>query len=321
MIRAALAALLSLAAFPAASDFVLRFPVDCDPGRSCHIQHLVDRDPTPETEDFTCGPLTYDGHKGTDIALPHLAEMARGVTVRAAADGTVAGVRDGMADRYFSPETAAELEGRECGNGVVVRHEDGWETQYCHLRQGSVAVQSGDRVTAGDVLGLIGLSGQTQFPHLHLSVRQDGKQVDPFSPHADSCGSGEPSLWDIDPIATPGGVIYAGFDTAVPEYDAIKAGTAHRAELSDTAPALVLFGFAYGSRAGDVVRLTIDGPTGMLLDQQVELTKAQAQFFRAGGKRLTKDAWPAGRYFGTVRLLRDGALIDSRSSTTEIRPD
>lgn len=321
MIRAALAALLSLAAFPAASDFVLRFPVDCDPGRSCHIQHLVDRDPSPGIQDFTCGPLTYDGHKGTDIALPHLTAMTRGVMVRAAAKGTVAGARDGMDDRVFTPESAAEIAGRECGNGVVIRHEDGWETQYCHLQRGSIAVRQGDKVDAGDVLGRIGLSGQTQFPHLHLSVRRNGAQLDPFAPEANRCGSGETSLWDVDPIVTPGGVSYAGFDVAVPEYDAIKAGTAHRSDLSDGAPALVLFGLAYGSRAGDVLRLTIDGPSGTLLDQRVELTKPQAQFFRAAGKRLSSTAWPAGRYFGTVRLLRDGAMIDSRTSMTEIRPD
>lgn len=318
MFRAAFAALLSLAAVPAASDVVLGMPVDCVPGDSCHIQHLQDHDPGPGVQDFLCGGLSYDGHKGTDFALPTLVDQQRGVDVLAAAPGVVAGVRDGMPDRVHTPDMAAAIEGRECGNGVVIRHEDGWETQYCHMRMGSVTVQQGDRVDTGDVLGQIGLSGLSQFPHLHLSVRKDGDPVDPFLPSADSCGTTGPDLWAETPLVTPGGLIDAGFAPGVPEYDAIKAGTANHPALPDTAPGLVLFGFAYGSRAGDVLRLEITGPDGEFLTQDVELTKPQAQLFRAAGRRLTGDAWPHGTYTGTVTLLRDGAPLAQKTVTSEI---
>ena len=92
--------------------------------------------PGPAATDFTCGPLSYDGHDGTDIALPTRAAMAEGVAVLAAAPGTVTGIRDGIAD--FAPV----IQGKECGNGVVIDHGAGWVTQYCHLRQGSVAGQT-----------------------------------------------------------------------------------------------------------------------------------------------------------------------------------
>ena len=84
--------------------------------------------------------------------------------------------RDGVAD--FAPFRR----GQDCGNGVLVDHGDGWETQYCHMKQGSVRVTSGDAVGAGAVLGQIGQSGMAAFPHLHLSVRHNADKIDPFAP-------------------------------------------------------------------------------------------------------------------------------------------
>ena len=52
-------------------------------------------------------------------------------------------------------------------------------------------VKTDEVVEAGTVLGQIGLSGRTQFPHVHLSVRKDGKVVDPFDPDG-SVTCGEP---------------------------------------------------------------------------------------------------------------------------------
>ena len=69
----------ALAAFPAAGAPTFSLPVDCTLGESCFIQNYVDQDPGPRAQDFTCGPLTYDGHKGTDFALPSTEIMAQGV--------------------------------------------------------------------------------------------------------------------------------------------------------------------------------------------------------------------------------------------------
>lgn len=315
MKHAAIAALLTLAAAPAAGDFLLNQPIDCVVGDTCYIQHLPDRDPGPEVEDFACGTLSYDGHKGTDFALPTLSDMQAGVDVLAAVDGIVVGTRDGMPDQYATAETASDIQGRECGNGIVLRHDDGWETQYCHLRQGSIRVAQGDQVSSGDILGQVGLSGQTQFPHLHMSVRQDGHTIDPFSPDAVSCGPPVRDLWVDTPLVTPGGIIYAGFTTAIPEYDSIKAGTAAQAVLRADAPALVLFGFAFGNHPGDKLRMDIDGPTGPFMRQDFDLTNPQAQLFRATGRRLAKAAWTRGTYRGTVTLERNGKIISQGTAT------
>lgn len=70
-----------------------------------------------------------------------MADLRAGVPVYPAAPGTVRSVRDGEPDTGYSEETRASIDGKECGNGVVVSHGDGWETQYCHLKNGSVAVR------------------------------------------------------------------------------------------------------------------------------------------------------------------------------------
>ena len=112
--------------------------------------------------------------------------------VVAAADGKVLRVRDGVEDVSITGRGRESVANSECGNGVVVEHGNGWETQYCHMAKGSLSVKPGDTVKAGDRLGRIGLSGMTEFPHLHFTLRKDGKVVDPFAhgAPAKSCGGG-----------------------------------------------------------------------------------------------------------------------------------
>lgn len=302
--------LLSLVAFPAAGDIILQLPIDCDLGDSCFIQNYVDHDRGPAAQDFTCGPLTYDGHKGTDFALPSLQAMQAGVTVHPAAAGVVRGWRDGMPDQVVTADTLAGLKGRECGNGVVIEHGDGWVSQYCHMKQGSIAVENGQPVTPDSILGMVGLSGRSEFPHLHLSLRHNDKVVDPFQPGASGCAAkGSTPLWATPLAYRPGGLIGAGFDTQIPSFAAVKSGGSPITALSRNAPAIVLFGYGYGARKGDQVRLTIGGPLGKLTGDLVTLTKPQAQFFRASGKKRPPGGWPAGRYIGHVRFERDGVLL------------
>lgn len=314
--RAALLLILMTSALPASAEvFSLVPPIDCTLGQDCFIQQYMDHDPGPDATDFTCNGLSYDTHKGTDFALPTLAAMQAGVAVLAAAPGRVTALRDGMPDTGLTPETAAQIEGRDCGNGVVIQHQDGWQTQYCHLKQGSVAVREGQVVAAGDRLGLVGLSGNTEFPHVHLSLRQNGQPVDPFDPDGQiTCGAPDPvTLW-VPPLEyQPGALLDAGFATAIPEYAAIKAGTAAADTISPGAPALVVWGYAFGGRAGDVLHLRITGPGGTVTDHQDKLDKDQAQFFRAAGRRTPPGGWPAGTYSGSITLLRADRIIGTRS--------
>lgn len=317
MQKAALLSLtLTLASPVEAGDFLLSLPIDCTLGQTCFIQNQVDRDPGPGVLDYQCGGLSYDGHKGTDFRLPTLADMARGVNVVAAAPGVVRGMRDGVPDVGPTEDTA----GKECGNGVVVRHEGGWETQYCHMKSGSLVVQSGQHVSAGTILGQVGLSGKTDFPHLHLSLRRHGEVVDPFDLSAlSSCGDKGESLWQDMPAYQAGGLLSSGFNSAAPEYSTIKAGAADQSPLPAHAPALVFWVHAFGGQEGDILALTVDGPKGRMVDHRTTLPKNQAEFFRAAGKRLKSDGWPRGIYTGTVTLIRNGKDIDQFESVMTIR--
>ena len=313
--------LTSLAATPAAGDLPLQTPVDCSLGVDCYIQQTVDHDSGPGASDFQCGPLTYDGHKGTDFALPSLSAMHAGVDVLAAAAGVVVGVRDGMTDaRQIGPD-APDVIGRECGNGVVLQHADGWETQYCHLKKGSVAVTTRDRVEAGDVLGQIGLSGQTQFPHLHLSVRKDDKVIDPFAPDGNiACDAPvHTTLWVDNLDMQPGGLITAGFASAVPDYEDIKQGSAASDVIAADQP-LVVWGYAFGGRPGDTIHLRIEGPQGHVMDESTALDKNQSQLFRAIGRKAPDGGWAPGNYVGEIQMIRDGIVLDATQTLVFVVP-
>ncbi|MEM8576858.1 MAG: M23 family metallopeptidase [Pseudomonadota bacterium] len=320
------AALTGAAAFvcPAlAQDLWLASPVDCALGRDCFIQQYVDHDDSRRASDYRCASLSYDGHTGTDFALPTLRDMRAGVNVLASAAGTVRGVRDGMPDQLYSNANAEQVTGRECGNGVAITHPGGWETQYCHLRSGSIAVRSGDRVAAGKVLGQIGLSGRTQFPHVHLTVRKNGAVVDPFDPDGRiTCGApSAETLWISAPAYQAGGLLDVGFADRIPDYSAVKAGRASASDLPATAPALVVFGYAFGGRRGDQMRLTIVGPDGApFTDHTEDITRNQAQFFRATGRERRAQAWPAGIYRARVQMIRNGVVLSEQSTRVRVRP-
>ncbi|WP_246035937.1 M23 family metallopeptidase [Aliishimia ponticola] len=299
-------------------------PIDCPLGEDqrCFIQQYVDRDSGPGATDYRCETLSYDGHKGTDFALRSLDEVAKGVPVIAAAPGRVRATRDGLPDQLLTAQNEHQIEGKECGNGVVITHENGWETQYCHLRRGSITVRNGQTVDAGTQIGLVGLSGRTQFPHVHLSVRKDGQPIDPFAPDATSCSITRPAedLWIKTPDYQPGGIISAGFSTQIPDYDAVKQGRAGIDELRLDSPALVLWGHVFGSRPGDTLRLSITGPDGAtVIEKDLALEKAQAQLFRAIGRKTGGASWfGPGQYRGDVALIRDGTVISDTTIQLQV---
>ena len=304
-----------LVAMPARAEAPtdLALPLDCDPGQSCWILRYVDHDPGPAARDYTCGPVTGDGHKGTDFAIRDLKAMVEGVEVRAAATGVVEALRDGMADVSVEETGRDAVAGRECGNAIRIAHEGGWTTWYCHLRRGSLMVAEGDRVEVGQPLALVGLSGDTSFPHLHFDVRQGEQVLDPFVglQREKDCGPGSEPLWRADVMAglgyQPVVLTNAGFATAPPEWQQVRRGDYHADSLPVSAPALVLWVEGYWVEAGDRVRFELSGPDGApVVDRTVDLDRGWRRWFQFMGARRPGDAWPAGTYTGEVTLERAG---------------
>jgi biotin carboxyl carrier protein len=88
----------------------------------------------------------------------------------AAADAKVIHVIDGLKDQVPG-ELPQGITLREAdGNSVIAKLDGGLYMLYAHLQEGSIKVKVGDKVKRGDVLGLVGNSGNTSAPHLHFHV-------------------------------------------------------------------------------------------------------------------------------------------------------
>lgn len=315
---------------------VLSLPVACEPHKTCFIQSYVDLDPSRGARDYACGGATYDGHSGVDFRVLS-ANPAASVPVLAAADGVVKGVRDGVADIFFSQGKPSDVTGRECGNGVVLDHGEGWETQYCHLRNGSVTVRDGDRIKTGTKLGDVGFSGMADFAHLHLSVRRDGQVVDPFLPvvppggcQRDALGAApgttptSKTLWQPSVVAAfpyrNGQIIAAGLVAAPPDHRGLEKDHVKVDAVTTTSPAIVVYGRLINMMRGDRIRMIITGPLGSLIETTTEpLDRNKASYTAYAGKKSKLATWPTGTYEGRIELVRDGAVIATSVVTQDLR--
>ena len=95
-------------------------------------------------------------HKGTDYAAPI------GTPIEATANGTV------IESKYAGGN----------GNYVKIRHNSTYSTQYLHMSKRAVKV--GDYVKQGQVIGYIGMTGNTAGPHVCYRFWKNGEQVDPL---------------------------------------------------------------------------------------------------------------------------------------------
>ncbi len=111
-------------------------------------------------------------HKGTDFAAPI------GSPILSTANGTV------IASRYH----------RGNGNFVKIRHNATYSTQYLHMRKRNV--RKGDYVKQGDVIGWVGMTGNTAGPHVCYRFWKNGRQVDPFKQKLPSAAPIKESLKD-----------------------------------------------------------------------------------------------------------------------------
>lgn len=314
--------LLLVAALPlllgAASDVPrLVLPVACKLGVNCAVQNYVDADPSPGVRDFRCGKRTYDKHGGTDIRLQSMAQQKQGVAVLAAAAGTVLRVRDGVPDVSVKDRGQGAVARIQCGNGVVIEHAGGLETQYCHMAKGSIAVKPGQRVAAGAPIGKVGLSGNTEYPHLHIAVRKDGAEVDPFAVGArpGQCDGGR-NMWAVTSGLArgyqAGAVLNAGFATGpVTMAAAQEYGEDQQPRPSRASPALVAFVQSIGLQGGDVQHLTVTAPDGTAFaeNRAQPLDRDKAQTILFAGKKLRAASWPAGRYAAHYQVLRAGKPV------------
>jgi murein DD-endopeptidase MepM/ murein hydrolase activator NlpD len=98
-------------------------------------------------------------HNGVDFAAPI------GTPVRSVGDGTV------VASGYSKGP----------GNLVRIQHSNRYTTEYMHLARIAPGLKIGSKVSRGEIIGAVGMTGMTTGPHLHFGLFDNGKYVDPLS--------------------------------------------------------------------------------------------------------------------------------------------
>lgn len=99
-------------------------------------------------------------------------KMKKGRKICAARSGIVTAVKEdsdagGLKDEYLSE-----------GNHIIIKHADGSEAMYWHLKKDGVLVNIGDSVAQGQHIGYSGNTGYSAFPHLHFQVYDvNGKNI------------------------------------------------------------------------------------------------------------------------------------------------
>ena len=138
------------------------------------LNEMVLITPVPITSDIKHGFNEKRGnriHGGIDIGAKV------GTPIKSIADGKVI--------------AAGQLDSK-CGDGISIEHAEGLTSSYCHLS--GISVKAGDIVKQGVVIGLTGGavgakgSGNSQGPHLHLTLKKNGQRVDPMQYFGSSIG-------------------------------------------------------------------------------------------------------------------------------------
>jgi hypothetical protein len=284
----------------------LQIPLNCRLSQDCFVQNYFDHDPGNGAQDFNCGLETFDGLDGTDFRVPDLSN-SRDLAVLAIASGRAIRSRDGVKDISVRKIGEAAVAGMECGNGMVIDHGGGWEAQYCHMAEGSLMVRPGDVVSARQPIGRVGMSGLSEFPHVHVTVRFRGRPIDPFAFgwQPGQCGSGE-VLWNVPPgwSYQTDFVINAGFATDRVTIDDVNSGALERTPLALSSSALFAVVLAGGLTRGSTLVLTLVGPDGATLATKSvgPLAGPMAQFLIAIGKRRPATGWLPGVYQADCKI-------------------
>lgn len=288
----------------------------------------MDRQPGREKADYQCRPQTEDKHNGTDIVIRDLGAMEQGIGVRAAAAGRVLAIRDGMPDVVVTEERRKQIMKQGCGNVLIIGHGGGWQTQYCHMKKDSLLVKKGDRVLAGQAIGEVGLSGLTEYPHLHFMVQQrQAKTIQYYDPFdgglfEQGCSteneSKAKSFWD-KPLDHVGPIVMPPLVSLNP----VTRQTMWQTQADDlpaNAPTIFIQARGFHTLEGDIWRFELNGPSGakrfrydVKQTRQRQLVGANANFKHPNG------AFSGGDWTATVTLRRNGDIVGSSKTRFQIK--
>ena len=141
---------------------------------SCGVQHRLQQDeiadnsyvyhlPYAEGKSYLLvqGYRSWFSHKGR---LAYDFKMKTGTPVYAARAGVVTSVQEGFNEGGVNKKYYRRA------NSVIIRHADGSNAMYAHLKYNGAEVKVGDTVRQGQLIGYSGSTGYSAFPHLHFAV-------------------------------------------------------------------------------------------------------------------------------------------------------
>ncbi len=275
----------------------LSFPVACSLMNNCWITNHVDLDRKADfAEDYMCGSKTTDGSNSTHISLGSLSAAKDNIPVIATADGQV---------------TIAQNNTGFCGTRVLIDHGGGWESNYCHLSAKNLFVKEGQRIKKNQIIGTIGTTGKTDWPHLSYALLRNGMVFDPFSgrTNLEGCRPNSAPLWSekMNPLYEPAQVTSIGFDVGYINGDAIKNGAIKSATAIDSnTPQLSLWALMMNVQKDDIIEIQIIEPSGRFLKEQAITVKQNSKYFPIYLSTLRNNfIWDKGVYKGVMTITRN----------------
>ncbi|MEO6831328.1 MAG: peptidoglycan DD-metalloendopeptidase family protein [Chitinophagaceae bacterium] len=273
-------------------------------GKQYIIVNYVDWAADTFFKDNHCGSKTYDSHEGTDFAIRDFAAMDSGVAVNAVDNGRVIFVQDGLFDREKTSVLSKKL-----GNYIGITHAGKLQTYYGHLRKNSILVKVGDSVIAGQKIGLVGSSGNSESPHLHFELWYDSTNyIDPFS---GPCGH-DSTYWITEPkYDTSYASWTAGMTNFICTLDTLEEGLKNRDTFYASDPAITYWNLQYGLRKGDSLRIDWIAPNSNLWFRYgYELSRDWWYYYYSSYINAPTTGVP-GKW--TAKLYRNNVLVASRS--------
>lgn len=110
------------------------------------------------------------GHAGIDIGTPKSEE---GRELYACIDGLILDIQPYLNEQNEKPAR---------GNAILLESDFGDVYRYHHLSAFADGMAEGDRLQRGDLIGYMGTTGNTSWPHLHFEVRRGGRIGTPVDP-------------------------------------------------------------------------------------------------------------------------------------------
>lgn len=150
-----------------------------DLGRGCSLGDVTFDNLPMIAEDTIISSFYHDAN------YPYGLHGGADLTYADGGEGPIFSVADGeVVDAYTSCSVGQRSCGGGWGNYIKIRHtgvgDGSWETLYAHLKEGTIRLKVGDKVSAGQEIATMGTTGRSDGVHLHFELWHDGQKVDNY---------------------------------------------------------------------------------------------------------------------------------------------